>query len=155
MISRRNVFFWLKIILGVGIVFLFLLLFLRLRNNFSDLRSFSDHSIIAWQLENQPLKVELVNTPASITQGLSGRTGLDGIDGMLFVFDQPAIRNFWMKGMAMPIDIIWLYQGKVVGIERNVQPPPEGTTDQALERYLAPQVVDMVLETAPGRLSLP
>ena len=97
----------------------------------------------------------MANTLASITQGLSGRTGLDGIDGMLFVFDQPAIRTFWMKGMAMPIDIIWLYQGKVVGIERNVQPPPEGTTDQALERYLAPQVVDMVLETAPGRLSLP
>lgn len=127
-------------------------LFGQRRSELANLRSLPDHSTINWQLEGKSLKVEVVNTPASITQGLGERTSLD-TDGMLFVFSQPTQPIFWMKGMLFPIDIIWMKDGKVVGIEKNVQPPAPGTADSQLERLPAPQLVDMVLETQPGRLS--
>lgn len=110
-----------------------------------------DHSIIDWQLEGESLQVEIVNTPKSIEDGLGGQEGLE-TDGMLFVFNRPTTPIFWMKGMLFPIDIVWISDGKIVGIESNAQPPEAGETTDQLERFSAPQSVDMVLETAPGRL---
>jgi hypothetical protein len=141
----------------LGVIFLIILfvgvwLLISQSPKTSSLSGLPDHSIIDWQLENQPLKVELVNTPASITQGLSGRESLD-VDGMLFVFDESVIRTFWMKDMRFAIDIIWLNDGKVIGVENDVQPPEPGTPDSQLERRTSPGPVDMVLETLPSRLA--
>jgi uncharacterized membrane protein (UPF0127 family) len=56
-------------------------------------------------------------------KGLGGRESLGKDEGMLFVFDQPGVQCFWMKGMQFPLDIIWLDAGKrVVHIESNVLP---------------------------------
>lgn len=38
---------------------------------------------------------------------MSEREGLGELDGMLFVYDGAEIRNFWMKGMKFPLDIIY------------------------------------------------
>ena len=114
----------------------------------TSLLNLPDHSIIELQLKEQTLKVELVNTPASIMQGLGGRESLE-TDGMLFVFDQPAVQAFWMKAMRFPIDIIWLSNGQIVSVERNVQPPLPDTTDDQLEQFTVPSSVNMVLETRP------
>lgn len=119
----------------------------------SQFSTLADRSIINWQLKDELLRVEVVNTEASVTQGLSGRTGLSDIDGMLFVFDESAIRTFWMKEMLFAIDIIWLNEGKVIWIESNVQPPKPGLLDSEIERRTSPAPVDMVLETLPGRLA--
>lgn len=69
------------------------------------------------------LSVEIADTPSARMQGLSGRTGLDEGEGMLFVFDQPGRYGFWMKDMTFPIDIVWISQdGYVVHMEKNVSP---------------------------------
>jgi len=121
-----------------------------------DLTSIPDHSIITWQLNGQELQVEVVNTPASIQQGLGGREKLDiddvGTGGMLFVFSEPGRPIFWMKDMRFAIDIIWLNEGEIVGIDENVQPPAAGTPDSQLETFPAPRSVDMALEMLPGKL---
>lgn len=54
--------------------------------------------------------------------GLSNYIFLDPDRGMLFVFDVPSRPAFWMKNMDFPIDIIWLRDGTVVGIEHGLQP---------------------------------
>lgn len=123
------------------------------KNEPAKLRSLPDHSIIDWQLAGKSLQAEVVNTPFSITNGLSGRARLENIDGMLFVFDQPAIRTFWMKDMLFAIDIIWINDDHVVGVERDVQPPELGTPESQVERRTSPEPVDTVLETLPGRLT--
>ncbi|MFH2118243.1 MAG: DUF192 domain-containing protein [Candidatus Paceibacterota bacterium] len=133
--------------------FLMILFFLgwlifKQKFNSQSLLNLPDHSIIEFQVGEKLLTVELVNTPESITQGLSGREGLE-VDGMLFVFTQPQIVSFWMKDMRFPIDIVWLADGQIVGIERNAQPPLSDTKDDQLERFPAPQLVNMVLETNP------
>lgn len=118
-----------------------------------SLLSIPDRSVVEYVVSDKTLQLEVVNTPQSISLGLGGREEV-GSDGMLFVFAEPQQPVFWMKGMLFPIDILWLSEGKIVGIERNIQPPILGTVDNDLERYPAPQLVDMVLETAPGYFAL-
>lgn len=120
----------------------------------ASLLSLADHTIVDWDLAGHPIKAEVVNTAPNIAQGLGGRTGvLDGTDGMLFVFPEPQSAVFWMKEMEFPIDLFWLRDGLVVGVERNLMPPTPDTPDQELIRYSSPEPVDMVLETPAGRFN--
>ena len=97
------------------------------------------------------VKVEIANTSTLRARGLSGRTSLDEKSGMLFAFDtQNAVPVFWMKDMLIPIDIIWINDGKIVRIDTNVQPPESGTADRDLATYSAGQPVDQVLEVTGG-----
>lgn len=93
----------------------------------------------------ESIKVEVVNTPASTTQGLSGRDEI-GVDGMLFIFPTSENRYFWMKNMKFDLDIVWLNDKKVLSISRNVPKPEENTPDNRLETYSPDENVDMVLE---------
>ncbi len=67
--------------------------------------------------------LEIASTDELRERGLGGRSSLAANEGMIFVFDKPAVKCFWMKDMHFPIDIIWLDELKrVVHIETNVQP---------------------------------
>jgi|CXWK01.1.fsa_nt_gi uncharacterized membrane protein (UPF0127 family) len=69
------------------------------------------------------LKIDLANTPALRTLGLSGRGSLAPDHGMLFVFEKPDLHGFWMKEMNFSIDIIWIDASKkIVHIEERVSP---------------------------------
>lgn len=98
------------------------------------------------------LALEVARTPEEYARGLSGRDELPG-DGMLFLFDTPQPRVFWMRGMRFPIDIVWIRGETVVGIAADVHPSPDGTPDYALERFPSPGPVDRVIELAAGRAS--
>jgi uncharacterized membrane protein (UPF0127 family) len=95
------------------------------------------------------LYVEVVSTPAEITQGLSGRDVI-GSDGMLFVFDEALVPSFWMKEMRFPLDMVWIRDGVVVDVHRDVPAPGAGTAEAALPRYQPSEAVDMVLELPAG-----
>jgi len=52
---------------------------------------------------------------------------------MLFVFEEPKIRSFWMKDMSFPIDIIWVDEGlEIVGIEKRISPNTYPKTFESL-----------------------
>lgn len=69
------------------------------------------------------LRLETVDTPEAIRQGLSGRESLPVDHGMLFVFPAPGQHCLWMKDMQFPIDMIWLDANKkVVTVKENAQP---------------------------------
>src|SRR3989344_4633932 len=71
--------------------------------------------------KNGQVLVELAQTPAAQQQGLSGRKSLGANQGMLFIFPQDEARQFWMKEMNFPLDIIWLNkEGKIMGLATNV-----------------------------------
>ena len=97
------------------------------------------------------IKIETANTQSLRTKGLSGRLSLEENGGMLFVFEtQNASPVFWMKDMFIPIDIIWINDGKIVKIDVNIQPPKEGTPDKDLSTYTPGQPIDYVLEVNAG-----
>jgi uncharacterized membrane protein (UPF0127 family) len=72
---------------------------------------------------NTNLILEIADTEAERTQGLSGRDSLVVNHGMLFVFDEPGNYGFWMKDMRFPIDIIFLDVNlRVINVYEGVKP---------------------------------
>lgn len=112
---------------------------------------FADHQIIHAVLNTTPLRIEVVNTSASITQGLSDRTQIGG-DGMLFFLREEGIPTFWMKHMHFPLDLIWLNQNRIVDITRNAPEPLVTTPERELPVYSPISPSNMVLEV-PGGMS--
>lgn len=104
-----------------------------------------DRSHVQIKLGDCELLVEVVNTPASITQGLSGRENI-GSDGMLFVMSQKTTHRFWMIDMQFPLDMVWLDDRTVVGITSQVPIPQPHVLPQDLPRYPSPQASNLVLE---------
>lgn len=109
------------------------------------------------RINNIPVKVEIAKTPEERKKGLSEREKLPEDEGMLFVFDteggyskKDINPTFWMKDMKIPIDIIWIKEGKIVQIDKNIKPPAENTPDNKLKRYTSPITVDYVLEVNAG-----
>ena len=98
----------------------------------------------AVEINNIVIPVELANIPEKYIQGLSDSEELIG--GMLFLFDERQVRNFWMKNMNFPIDIIWIDNGKIVNISKNLL--PEGEKPQKTYNSIYP--VNYVLEVIAG-----
>jgi uncharacterized protein len=92
----------------------------------------------------------IAETPDQQAKGLGGTAVLDWDQGMLFPFPDKSRRIFWMKDMLIPIDIIWLSDTTVVGIEKNIPEPAKGENDSALPKYPSPDTVNYVLETKAG-----
>lgn len=72
---------------------------------------------------------------------------------MLFVFNRPGWYPFWMWGMRLPMDLIWLRKNRVVGYEENLQPPASFWHLLFLfflKCYRPPELVDGVLEVPAG-----
>ena len=97
-------------------------------------------------LDDQRLVVEVADSPDTQTQGLSNRPSLPENTGMIFIFNEYRRRNFWMKEMQFPIDMIWISDTRVVGIEKNVPTP----TSSQLLIYTSPEAVNYVVEVNAG-----
>jgi uncharacterized membrane protein (UPF0127 family) len=69
------------------------------------------------------ITVEVADNDNSRSMGLSWRESLGEKEGMLFVYENPEIPNFWMYGMQFPLDFIWINDGKVVDVSKNIQHP--------------------------------
>ena len=100
-------------------------------------------------IDEHEFNVDIADTALTRQRGLSGREHLADGEGMLFIFERPGLHRFWMKDMLIPIDIIWISDGKVVGFEKNVEPEP-GVSTLNLRTYSSPQPVEVVLEVAAG-----
>lgn len=83
------------------------------------------------------------------SRGLSGVNYSDlHEDGMLFVFDKAEVQSFWMDGMTFNLDFIWIRDGKIVKIDKNIPYPAHGTDPVQVDS--SPLLVDMVLEVPAG-----
>lgn len=77
------------------------------------------------------------------------RTDLPADRGMLFVFAAPAKTTFWMKNTLIPLDIIFIGDGRVVlnVAEAKVEP---GVPDSMLTRYYSDGSAKWVIEVNRG-----
>lgn len=101
-------------------------------------------------LDNTTLSVQVAITHSEQQQGLSGIENIHANEGMLFLYSPATDSVFWMKDMLFPIDIIWIRDGYVIGISKDVQPPDAKQTDHLLTRYPSPGNVTAVLEVQAG-----
>jgi uncharacterized membrane protein (UPF0127 family) len=75
------------------------------------------------ELKGHRYMVEIAADDASRAHGLMDRTAMPSDRGMLFVFDDDAMRAFWMKNTKIPLDMLF-FDGdrKLVSIQHNVPP---------------------------------
>lgn len=102
------------------------------------------------KIGNISINVTVADNDATRAKGLGGVTNLASNQGMLFVFPSknisPEMARFWMKDMKIPLDFIWIANGKVVEITANVPAPAQNTPDNQLLIYQPNENVDFVLE---------
>ena len=100
-------------------------------------------------VKEETFLVDIAERSAEQRQGLSGRASLGANEGMIFIFKDSRYQSFWMKGMKIPIDIIWIKGETIVGFHENVQPEPK-TNMLRLRTYSSPEAVEKVLEVPAG-----
>jgi uncharacterized protein len=89
--------------------------------------------------------IEVADTDAERSQGLSGRESLKEGSGLLFIFDMSGTYGFWMRDMRFPIDIVWINENwEVIGVERSVSP------DTFPRTFYPPSPAKYVLELNSG-----
>jgi len=100
-----------------------------------------------FQHNGQRILLEVAWTPEQQTLGLMYRERLEPNRGMLFPFQPARPVRFWMKNMRTPIDMIFLYENKILAIYPRVPP----CTTPHCPTYGPDVPVDSVIELAPGR----
>lgn len=72
------------------------------------------------------IDLEVANTEYKWEYGLMFRWQMNWGDGMIFVFPDEQVRNFWMKNTYIPLDMIFLdAQGQIVSITNGAKPMDE------------------------------
>ncbi len=89
------------------------------------------------------VQAEAVRTPERLYLGLSYRKELPEGRGMLFFMPEKEVQSFCMRGMRLPLDLIWISDGRVAGITRNVPATFPG-------ELISPAPVEQVLEVPGG-----
>ena len=79
------------------------------------------------KINNHEFKLQIAKTAREKEVGLSKYEKLSKDIGMLFPFEKPDYYSFWMKQMKFSIDIIYIKDGKIVTIYKNVTPPKKTT----------------------------
>jgi len=79
------------------------------------------------KIAGRTINLEVTRTNAEQAQGLMFRSTLPDDRGMLFNFNPPQAMSFWMKNVPVPLDMVFIYQGKVVAsplMSRHAKPIP-------------------------------
>ena len=106
-----------------------------------------EREVATIEVGDETLHVWIADSPDERRQGLREVSELrDGVDGMLFVWDEPGDRVFTMEDTLMPLDI-WWFDGdlRLIGLEdaRPCESAPCPT-------FPSPGPVLRVLETPAG-----
>lgn len=109
----------------------------------------SDGSKVTVRVDQQRITAVVAAKGETQSKGLAESGALSDKQGMLFVYSEPIIPTFFMRGMAFPIDIIWINGDTVTDVTANIAPEP-GVPDGQLKKYSPPGPVDRVLEVNSG-----
>jgi len=133
---------FLLILIIISLISVGILFFL----DYSEFKSINLYLQTKVVINNKSIYLEIADQPLKQLKGLSNRKTLAANSGMLFVYPDKKIRSFWMKDMNFPLDIIWINDDKIVGINKNLA--PEG--NQPIRSYKSPVPVNYVIEVNSG-----
>ena len=105
--------------------------------------SAAGNPIILILVNKTVVQAEVVSSPDKLYLGLAGRRYLAPGSGMLFIMPTLEVQEFCMRGMCIPIDIIWICQDRIIGFQQNLSPRDPGI-------FHSPAPADLVLEVPAG-----
>ena len=139
MLELEKTKFKLKDKIGMGIILVALGLFLAQRVLWGG--SAIDEKEI--MIDNVKLNVIVADNDEKRYQGLSGRSALEDNQRMLFVHNGVGRYKYVMRDMNFDLDFIFIKDGKIVDIAKNVSKDFKGIVQGATD-------YDMVLEVPAG-----
>jgi len=98
------------------------------------------------EINGNHISAEIVSDPGRQYLGLSNRENLCSDCGMLFTFPDKQIREFVMRDMKFPLDILFINDNKIINIAENLL--PEGANP--INIYTSSIVANDVLEIPAG-----
>lgn len=93
------------------------------------------------------LRVEVADTAAERSEGLSGRGRLPPRTGMLFRFDHEVTVGFWMYDVRLPLSLAWVRDRRVIG---TVEMVPCAADRSGCPSYEPPGPYDAAIEAPAG-----
>ncbi|MBI2498749.1 DUF192 domain-containing protein [Candidatus Woesearchaeota archaeon] len=66
------------------------------------------------EIKGKKINVEIADTREEQLKGLMYREKLDENTGMLFVYNDSRVRNFWMANMQFPLDMLFINESKSI-----------------------------------------
>ncbi len=70
-------------------------------------------------INDKKIFLEIADTPEKQMNGLMYVKKMPENQGMIFLFDRPEPRIFWMKNMRIPLDIIFVRNREIIKIYKN------------------------------------
>ena len=98
-------------------------------------------------LGGEEILLEVATTPQQQALGLMYRDALPSDRGMLFPMGRPRPVSFWMKNVPVALDMVFVYQGQIVGLAE----APPCAADPCPTYGPGRQLVDHVIELRAGR----
>jgi len=74
------------------------------------------------KLGSEMVKLEVAQTKKEIEDGLMYRTSMPEMQGMVFLFHPSSRVAFWMYHTLIPLDMVFIKDGKIVKICKDVPP---------------------------------
>jgi uncharacterized membrane protein (UPF0127 family) len=103
-------------------------------------------------INGEVFHVEIALTSAQIEHGMMERTAVATNGGMLFVFPEAQVREFWMKNCLVSLDTLFMdNRGRIVHLV-TMTPPAPGTPDARLPGYSSRWPARFVLELKEGTI---
>lgn len=99
------------------------------------------------KVADRVIHLEVADTPEQQEVGLMNRTSLPVDRGMLFRFQPARTVYFWMKNTLIPLDMVFLRDGTVKYIAKNVPP----CQMDPCPTYGPNQMIDQVIELGAGQ----
>jgi hypothetical protein len=90
------------------------------------------------------ITIEIADTPELRVKGLMERWSLPDQHGMLFLFDHPEVRRFWMHNTPLSLDMIF------VDKNRRILNIAESTTPMSKQEYASRGPAQYVVEVKAG-----
>jgi len=135
MFNKKNIIFGTIVIVGI--------IFTTLWYVSTRVYSFNGNKIEKISIGNNIFYSEIVRDADKMQGGLGGRSSLCQSCAILFQFSTAGKYTFWMKDMRFPLDIIWVSNGRIVYLEKNVSEKFSGI-------MVTPVDADWVIEINSG-----
>jgi len=98
------------------------------------------------EINGKKISIEIAKTASERAQGLMFREELCSDCGMLFIFEEEDLHNFWMKNTLIPLDIIFINKDLTIIDILSAEP----CTENPCPHYTPKEKALYVLETNQG-----
>lgn len=102
------------------------------------------------QIGDTQWSVRVADSQWEQSRGLQGVEVIGEHSGMVFVFDTAEVRSVWMKHTLVELDVVWIADGRVVGVTSGLMPEP-GVPEERFTVYRSPQPIDSFVEIPGGQ----